>query len=266
MPKPILTESQKQFIRDNYKLISGQKMANKFNCEKSVIYLFRKKENLTLTDSEVKKFRAKGNLGKTTFTKKEDDYIKANYLKITIESIAKKLGRSDSGVNFRMKKLGLILPKEVLEQRRLDSYFKKGMTPVNKGKKQADFMSAEAIERTKKTRFKKGQSPYNSLPIGVETIRKDKGGRDYVMVKVEGAKKLVYKNIHVWENHHKRKKPKGHNVIFKDGDTMNFDINNLELVSDSELMKLNSIHHYSEELREIIKLKNKLKKELCKKS
>ena len=35
--------------------------------------------------------------------------------------------------------------------------FPKGHVPRNKGKKQTDFMSAEAIERTKATRFQKGQ-------------------------------------------------------------------------------------------------------------
>ena len=37
----------------------------------------------------------------------------------------------------------------------LTGHFQKGQVSYNKGKKQSEFLSAEAIERTKATRFKK---------------------------------------------------------------------------------------------------------------
>ena len=49
-------------------------------------------------------------------------------------------------------------------------WIKKGTIPANKGKKQVDFMSPEAIERTKKTRFKKGKTTWNVKQVGTERI------------------------------------------------------------------------------------------------
>ncbi len=41
-------------------------------------------------------------------------------------------------------------------------YFQKGHTPMNKGLKQSEYMTPGAIERTKATRFKKGNVPHNA--------------------------------------------------------------------------------------------------------
>jgi hypothetical protein len=64
----------------------------------------------------------------------------------------------------------------------LKTAFKKGHVPVNKGKKQTEFMTREAIERTKNTRFKKGHLPHNSIGVRDGDIRirhdhKNRGGK-----------------------------------------------------------------------------------------
>ena len=69
--------------------------------------------------------------------------------------------------------------------------FQKGDIPFNKGKSQKDYMSAESIEKTKKTRFKKGQSPINWRPVGSERITKD----GYTEIKIAEP--------NVWELKHK---------------------------------------------------------------
>ena len=52
--------------------------------------------------------------------------------------------------------------------------FIKGCIPHSKGKPQTEWMSPEAIERSKSTRFQKGKninnSNHNELPIGTEFI------------------------------------------------------------------------------------------------
>lgn len=107
-------------------------------------------------------------------------------------------------------------------------HFKKGLTPHNKGKKWEDYMSEESIERAKKGQFKKGQLPHNTKPEGYERFDKD----GYTLVKTEG--KFVLKHRKIWEEHY-GKIPKGYIVVFKDNNRQNFDIENLECITNYEI-------------------------------
>lgn len=139
--------------------------------------------------------------------------------------------------------------------------FKKGHKPFNKGKKQTEFMSKEAIEKTKATRFKKGSSPHNYKPIGYERTTKD----GYVEVKVrdgEKQKNFELKHRLIWEKHN-GKIPKGYNIQFKDGNRLNCNIDNLYMISRAEqVSKENTIHRYPSELKRAIRLTNKLQKQI----
>lgn len=88
--------------------------------------------------------------------------------------------------------------------------------------------------------------------------RYDKSGRVYTMVKVSGQRKLVLKHRHVWEQFHGKKVPHKHKIIFKDGDTSNFDIENLECISYQDQMIKNSLHNYPQDLKEVIQTKGRL--------
>jgi len=108
--------------------------------------------------------------------------------------------------------------------------FKKGHTPWNKGKKGIN-IGGHA------TQFKKGNKPANWVPIGTERISKD----GYVEVKITDGKlnkNWRAKHIMVWEAANGLI-PKGHAVIFGDGDKRNFDLNNLLLVTRKQLVRLN---------------------------
>lgn len=113
--------------------------------------------------------------------------------------------------------------------------FKKGQAPSNKGKRQADFMSAEGIERTKATRFQPGQRPHNTRPVGYERIDDD----GYVLIKTDEGEKMVLKHRHIWRQHH-GEIPRGMIVTFRDGDRTNCDIANLELISRAEAVRRNT--------------------------
>lgn len=106
--------------------------------------------------------------------------------------------------------------------------FKKGNVPHNKGKKGLYYKGCE------KTWFKKGQAPINHKPVGSERI--DRYG--YILIKV--AEPSVWKLKHrvIWEKAN-GPIPKNYTVIFLDGDKSNTDINNLALVSRSELLIVN---------------------------
>lgn len=112
----------------------------------------------------------------------------------------------------------------------LDTSFKKGHTPANKGKKGICGRGCE------KTWFKKGQIPSNHRPVGSERI----DGKDgYILIKVAEPNKWKHKHRVIWEQHN-GPIPKGYVVIFLDGDKLNLDINNLKLISRHELKILNT--------------------------
>jgi hypothetical protein len=117
----------------------------------------------------------------------------------------------------------------------LKGYFPKGNVPFNKGKKGISYPGCQA------TQFKKGQMPHNWVPVGSERVNAD----GYVDIKVqEGAKQHNWRGKHllVWEAHHGQPVPEGHVVIFGDGDRRNFDPDNLILISQAQLVRLNQKH------------------------
>ncbi|QIK58792.1 HNH endonuclease [Dysgonomonas sp. HDW5A] len=147
-----------------------------------------------------------------------------------IYRMACSLGLKKSGEFLLSDKSGRLI-KGKTRQEGVHYQFPKGHVPMNKGKKQKEFMTQEAIDKTKATRFKKGQLPHNTKPIGYERIDKD----GYLYYKVEGKRKLVLKHRHVWEQHN-GSIPKGYNIQFKDGNKHNCDIENLYMISRANQM------------------------------
>ncbi|MHB1420737.1 MAG: HNH endonuclease signature motif containing protein [Bacillota bacterium] len=104
--------------------------------------------------------------------------------------------------------------------------FKKGHVPANKGRK--------GVDGWEPTQFKKGHMPQNYKPVGTERVN----GDDYVDIKVADPNKWKGKHIIIWEQNN-GPVPKGHVVIFGDGNRRNFEPNNLLLVSRKQLVRLN---------------------------
>jgi hypothetical protein len=111
----------------------------------------------------------------------------------------------------------------------IDSKFKKGQAPHNKGKK----MSKEMYEKLRPTMFQKGCC-HNARPVGTERVDRD----GYVRIKVAQPNKWELKHVVVWESYY-GKVPEGHLVIFLDGDKHNFDIDNLQIITLAENLFLN---------------------------
>lgn len=108
--------------------------------------------------------------------------------------------------------------------------FKKGQASFNKGKK-------KYWEGGEETQFKKGNKPWNYKPIGTERI--DSYG--YVGVKVADPNKWRFKHILIWEAAN-GPVPKGHALIFADGNRLNVSLDNLILVTRGQLARLNQNH------------------------
>ena len=55
---------------------------------------------------------------------------------------------------------------------------------------------------------------------------------------------MVLKHRKVWEDHH-GSIPKGHSIVFLDGDKTNYDISNLACLSKNEIARMNQNHLFT---------------------
>jgi hypothetical protein len=131
--------------------------------------------------------------------------------------------------------------------------FKPGHIPKNKGVK----MTAETYEKVKPTMYKKGNKPANTQPIGTIHNRADKTGRLYQYIKIKDSHwELLQRQV--WMQAY-GEIPKGCVINFLDGNFMNCELSNLQVKTRAEMAIMNSIHRYPAEVRDLIKLTNKLK-------
>lgn len=164
------------------------------------------------------------------------EYVLMNYLKLPIKTMAKNLGKSQQFVRDIMKKYQINVPSEIKEYFIQNSRFKKGNESFNKGKKLQDYLTESKIEKVKKTSFQKGNKPHNTKPEGYQSIRAYKRGIPYIFIKVGEKMKPLHR--HIYEENFGFI-PNGYNVQFKDGDTLNTEIDNLYLISKKEQAFIN---------------------------
>lgn len=162
------------------------------------------------------------------------DFIYANYKGIGNKELSKMI-KDKFGVDIPFKRLASWKKNNNLNSG-LTGYFEKGHLSFNKGMKQTDYMSLDAIERTLATRFQKGNIPKNYVSVGTELMKAD----GYTWVKIADPNKWKQKHRVIWEKHHGRKLKDGELVTFLDGDVNNFNINNLMLIDKKESVILNS--------------------------
>ena len=176
--------------------------------------------------------RPKGSKNKKTFrywTEEEKEYLAEvvsgrGYQEIT-EMMTKKfnLDYTKTQVAGAIKRYGLTTGRT--------GRFEKGHVPFNKGTK--------GLTGANKTSFKKGNVPHTLLPIGSESVTRD--GYTIVKVSDKGKRNDCWrpKQRLVWEKHY-GPVPDGHAVVFGDGDKTNFSLDNLILVSRSQLSVMNT--------------------------
>jgi len=154
-------------------------------------------------------------------------FILENYIGVGHQSMADMLNKT-FGRNYTKEQMKAYYARFKLDSG-LTGRFPPGNIPPNKGKK--------GMGGWEPTQFKKGNKPANWVPIGSERITKD----GYIQVKVqEGGfqKNWRGKHILIWEEVN-GPLPKGHAVLFGDSNNRNFDLDNLLLVSRSQLVRLN---------------------------
>jgi len=189
-------------------------------------------------------------------TPSQEERIKNEYLEKPVKRLSSELGISFGRVMRFLAKNNLEIPKDVIQKRIKDSYRKKGQEPFNKGLKQSEYMTPESIEKTKNTRFKKGQEAMNSKNNGEIVSRTDNCGKTYQYIRTgKGVWELLQR--YVWETHHGKIKD-GYVITFIDGDTTNVNISNLKMISRVENMYRNSHAKYPEEIIPSLVLNNQI--------
>ena len=123
--------------------------------------------------------------------------------------------------------------------------FKKGHIPMNKGKRWDEYMSKQGQINSSKTTFKKGNIPTNHRPVGSERLNV----YGYIEVKVAEPNKWKLKHRVIYEKEFGAI-PKSHIVTFADGNTENFELDNLILISRYENLLANQydLHKRDKEL------------------
>ena len=188
----------------------------------------------------------------------EKELLKQHYADSNIHELMQMLNKTASSIYNQAYLYNLKKSAEYEEKRRLfdienirkntTKRFQKGQTPWNKGIKGSIPNNA--------TSFKKGQLPHNTRNEG-ET-RLDKEG--YVLVKV-AHKKWIRKHRLIWEQAH-GEIPKGYVIRIKDGNKQNYSLDNMQLITQAENMRLNAMQRFPTELKQAIRLLKKLKKKI----
>lgn len=136
------------------------------------------------------------------------------------------------GMDMTIKKMKSFFANRGINSERT-GYFPKGHKPWNTGTK--------GLIKPNSGQFKKGHVPWNTWPLYSERINRD----GYIEIKIPERNPHTgcptrFRHKHVWlyEQTH-GPVPKGHTVIFKDGDNRNFEPENLTAISRADLVRLN---------------------------
>lgn len=171
------------------------------------------------------------------YSKEDVEFMKANAHKGR-KWLAEAMNRSEISIK------GAMFRNNIKTGR--NTRFQRGLNPWNAGR--------VGVRMSPKSEFKKGQMPYNTLYDGAITVRSDRNSKTgkiyrYKYIRIANAKWLLYQR-YVWEQHNGPVPPK-HLIKFKNGDTLDCRLENLEMISMAENARRN---RNPEKYRKTIKL------------
>ena len=223
-----------EFIRSNYLKMSRREIGNVIGIGEGVIGRYLKRNHLTVPREVSTSFRIRKNF--KPFTASEDSFINGHISHKSIKWISKELHRTSGYVSKRAKELG---HQFLIRKKALDSRIKKGTSPPNKGKKQTEYMSPEAIKKTEGTKFKKGDMPHNCYREVGKIVVRERPKETYKFICVEIGKGRMLHIVN-WEKIN-GPIPIGHCLWCKDGDTLNCDPSNWEMITRKENLRRNNL-------------------------
>lgn len=196
---------------------------------KEIADLINAKYGTSFNAGQIMRYKAKrglnsfGQTNKKMTTPDVERFIIDNVKGLTnrelIALVKEKMGREYTKEQIKSIKCRLKLRSGI------ENCFVKGKPSRNKGKK----LPKNVYDALKPTMFKKGQEPKNKQKIGYERTTKD----GYIMVKI-GEQKWRLKQILVYEAAF-GPVPKGHKIMFADGNRQNLSLDNLLLVTQGEI-------------------------------
>lgn len=225
------------FIRENYKgksvrelaVVTSDKFGIDFTYEKMRAYLKNHSYRTGAPKGSPPGFSPKYPQGMDEFvrriaqgrsTQEITDLVNAEFGEGTITVSCMKAYKKNHGINSG-----------------LTGRFEPGSTPKNKGKTWDEYMPPDSQKKCLQTAFRKGNVPHNAgVPVGAIRIRHNsekRGGKSYIWQKTAEPNVWRMKNIIEWEEHN-GPVPDGHMVTFADGDTLNWHIGNLILVTRAQ--------------------------------
>lgn len=210
-------------------------------------------------------YTASGINGHKPFDVEHVDYIKVHYATASTASIAQHIGHPAASVYRLANKMGLRKSEAYLATAAsgrmgkgstlgASTRFQKGHATHNKGKRMPEHIRAKVA----RTWFAKGNLPHNTKEDGYTSIRKDSSGRHYIFIRTALG---VHVHLHrkLWTDAHGAV-PKGHCIAFRDGDSMNCTLENLECITLAERMSRTTIHNYPPDMRKAMRVLGKLRK------
>ena len=162
-------------------------------------------------------------MGNRLLTKEQDRFLRTNLLGMSNKALTELINQ-EFGLALKVSQIKTYKKARKLRSG-LTGRFEKGCVSHNKGKKFPGKVSS--------TSFRNGDRPHNTLPIGAERVREG-----YGWVKVAEPNQWRQKHILIWEAAY-GEIPKGHAIVFADQNRLNFDLDNLVLVSREELQICN---------------------------
>lgn len=210
-------------------MLSANDMARALGISSTAVCRYMRDNGLKISKKRMNALRKEKLRGRTKLTAAQQQVIREQYLKVPSKTLANQLGVSDTCLRTYLRNNSLVIPQKIVEARKRESRFQRGINPWNSGR--------VGIRVSKKSEFKKGDLPANTLTDGAITIRTHtnykKGGvyqNKYIRVSLG---KWVPLHRHVWEQAH-GPIPRSHIIAFKDGDPMNCDLDNLSMISKAE--------------------------------
>lgn len=204
------------------------------------------------------------------WTKQQLAILRREYPRRTAAEVSRLCGHSTGSVHQAAIRLGVRKSAAFLaspasgrlrkdDTRGVSGRFSAGHETWNKGAK-----GWKAGGRSAQTRFRPGNRPHTWRPIGTERVTYD--GILQRKVCESGYPPDDWKAVHVmvWEEEN-GPVPRGHVVVFKDGNRERIALENLELVTRRELMRRNSVHsRYPKEIARAIQLRGALMRQINK--
>jgi HNH endonuclease len=202
----------------------------------------------------------------------EDRSLATLYPHLRTDDIAPILGRTTRAIYARAELLGLAKSAEfnasTLSGRNVKGHapngaktrFPKGHVPANKGLRRPGWHRG----RMRETQFKKGDvskrwKAEQLHPVGDLKLDVKDG---YVLIKVrEGYNPWRLFHRVLWEDAH-GPVPAGYALVFKNGDKLDIDLSNLELISRADLMRRNTYHRYPQPIPQLIQLRGALQRQI----